>query len=126
MTTTQYLFSFSGRIGRGRWWFGQLLVVIAMLAAFASEIALLRMAPALSKEYLTTIFDLVGMVVLLAISVKRSHDLGKSGWFLLNLFKAANELALLQGEEGPNKFGADPQQKSVESYRTKWSPDDLT
>jgi uncharacterized membrane protein YhaH (DUF805 family) len=43
----------------------------------------------------------------IAVGVRRMHDVGKSGWFLLipiyNLI-----LALSEGEKGDNKYGPDP------------------
>ena len=43
----------------------------------------------------------------IAVGVRRMHDVGKSGWFLLipiyNLI-----LALTEGEYGRNQYGADP------------------
>jgi len=51
----------------------------------------------------------------LALQVKRWHDRGKSGWWvLINLIPfvgglwALVECGFLRGTEGPNQFGPDP------------------
>lgn len=50
----------------------------------------------------------------ISLTIRRSHDLNKSGWFLLLLFipivnlYAIFKLWLSKGTEGPNRFGPDP------------------
>jgi len=54
------------------------------------------------------------IVASLSAQVKRLHDRGRSGWFvLLSLVPIANiwifiEVAFLKGTTGPNDFGPDP------------------
>ncbi len=73
----QYLlFSFEGRINRARFWIGiaamwVILSIFAMLAAVTDS------------PFLWTIFALLTLLVIwpsLAVSIKRWHDRGKSGW----------------------------------------------
>lgn len=56
---------------------------------------------------LGTIYSLAVFIPSIAVAVRRMHDVGKSGWFILipiyNLI-----LACTNGESGENKFGADP------------------
>jgi uncharacterized membrane protein YhaH (DUF805 family) len=55
----------------------------------------------------------------IAVAVRRMHDVGKSGWFILipiyNLI-----LAVTEGQRGPNEYGEDPKgalaSGSVEQY----------
>ncbi len=50
----------------------------------------------------------------IAVSVRRLHDTGRSGWFLLlGFIPIVGGILLLvwmcsRGTEGPNRFGADP------------------
>jgi len=41
------------------------------------------------------------------------HDVGKSGWYMLipfyNLY-----LAILEGDKGPNEYGADPKNPEID------------
>jgi uncharacterized membrane protein YhaH (DUF805 family) len=128
MTITQYLFSLNGRIGRGRWWFGQLLNLLAVLVLNSFLILLTPDRFTAKPGQVAHPMGIVPMLILLAaflacvysnlaIDVKRCHDRGWSGWFLLvGLIPLISiwvfvELAILPGEEGPNKFGEDPQRK---------------
>jgi uncharacterized membrane protein YhaH (DUF805 family) len=57
--------------------------------------------------------------IFVALGVKRSHDLGKSGWFALLLFVPlvqlwpVLELNFVKGAPGPNRFGEDPLQAAA-------------
>lgn len=121
------LFSFQGRINRGRFWLAVvLLVVIEMLAfaaigfVFAGKLPNVQpgepMDPALYPVF--ALFGLLGLVFLwpsLAIAVKRWHDRDKSGWWILiGLVPIIGgiwtlvENGFLSGTPGPNRFGPDP------------------
>ena len=61
------------------------------------------------------VIALPALWVYLAGSVKRAHDRGKSGWWLLlSLVPLVGaiwwlvDLGILEGEEGENRFGPDP------------------
>jgi uncharacterized membrane protein YhaH (DUF805 family) len=51
----------------------------------------------------------------IAVGVRRMHDVGKSGWFLLipiyNLV-----LACTDGEQGPNQYGSDPKRPEFDDF----------
>lgn len=57
--------------------------------------------------FLETIYSLGVLIPAIAVGVRRMHDVGKSGWFLLipiyNLV-----LAVTEGEVGENQYGPDP------------------
>lgn len=99
---------FDGRATRSEFWWWVLFTIVAQLAAIAID---------------TTLFDaptlqwLFGLAVLLpgiAVSVRRLHDLDKSGvWYLLVLVPIIGPLVLIfffvqRGTEGANQYGADP------------------
>ena len=53
--------------------------------------------------------------IYLAGSIKRAHDRGKSGWWILiTLIPIAGfiwwliDLGIFEGQKGPNKYGPDP------------------
>lgn len=60
------------------------------------------------------IWLVVNFVPLLAVSVRRLHDIDKSGWWLLiSLIPFVGSIVLLvfyclEGTRGPNRFGPDP------------------
>jgi uncharacterized membrane protein YhaH (DUF805 family) len=61
---------------------------------------------------------LIGIALLwpsVAIAIKRWHDRGKSGWWMLIFFVpivgwiwGGIELGFLKGTDGPNEYGPDP------------------
>lgn len=74
----QALFSFQGRVGRSMyWWFGCLPLTVFLFLTSLFDLHL-RMGMAG--------FTIIGIILLwinLAVTTKRCHDRGKSGWFML-------------------------------------------
>jgi uncharacterized membrane protein YhaH (DUF805 family) len=105
------LFAFDGRIGRRTWW---LWFVGAMLGMGLYITVLLRVAGV--SSHVTE--GLVNMLLLwpaLALSVKRWHDRGKSGWWVLVTLIpvigwawAVVENGLMPGTAGANRHGDAP------------------
>ena len=66
---------------------------------------------------LSAIFGLAVTIPSLAVSVRRLHDIDKSGWwFLLHLVVLVGTIILLiwackSGNNGPNRFGEDPKEE---------------
>lgn len=53
------------------------------------------------------IFSLVVLVPSLSVAVRRMHDVGKSGWFILvPIYNFV--LAVTEGDKGENRFGSVP------------------
>ena len=56
---------------------------------------------------LSTIYILAVLIPSIAVSVRRMHDVGKSGWFyLIPIYNLI--LALTEGERQTNIYGEDP------------------
>ena len=121
-----YLFSFEGRINRAKYWAFFGLSILLMLA-FTAVAAVLGIALADPKDpsaaqIVGTILGLLQMILFLpymvaafAIGVKRWHDRGKSGWWILIGFIPLIgpiwtfiECGCLKGTQGDNRFGPDP------------------
>ncbi len=123
-----FLFSFSGRIGRAKWWLSQLAVVmiwVIVIGAFALFVQTVDPSAEhaegeLSNGGLSTLIALLSAIVLstwinLAGTVKRFHDRDKSGfWFLITLIPFIGpiwlivECGVLEGTRGGNRFGPPP------------------
>jgi uncharacterized membrane protein YhaH (DUF805 family) len=121
---------FTGRSGRAEFWLFALFLVVGFTAAVWLDIALglggervssVVSGPSLwasaSEQrggVLTGLFGLAMLIPWLAVSVRRLHDVGWSGWWLLIWFvPLAGGLLLLildltRGERGPNRYGPDP------------------
>jgi uncharacterized membrane protein YhaH (DUF805 family) len=108
----QYLlFSFDGRINRGKFWLGA-------VAIYAFPWILWLLAAAIDSSVFYTLAAILTLLVIwpgLAISVKRWHDRDKSGWWILIGFVpligglwALIETGFLEGTKGDNQYGPDP------------------
>jgi uncharacterized membrane protein YhaH (DUF805 family) len=148
MDWTTFFFRFSGRFNRAKFWLASLIytiVIIALVAAFI--IALGDFDTDRIGEMVGTslLFIALGGVVFLvlvwssfATAIKRLHDRGKTGWwmllfwvlpsilgiaadsmagigsFVLNAASVALsiwgfvEVGCLRGTQGPNEYGPDP------------------
>lgn len=50
----------------------------------------------------------------IAVAVRRMHDVGKSGWFvLIPIYNLV--LAVTEGDKGTNEYGPDPKESSAEA-----------
>lgn len=105
------LFSFGGRVGRRTWW---LWGVAAMLGLSLYATVLLRVA-GVSPATTDLLVNLLLLWPAAAISVKRWHDRGKSGWWVfvvlipfVGWLWALIENGCLRGTAGANRYGADP------------------
>ena len=111
MDITQLLFSFSGRVNRQPYW------LVGIGVSFASGLMSGIASVILSDALLAIGYVGVGIASVwigLALSVKRAHDRGRSGLFvLLFLIPLVNlwpmvELYFLRGTSGQNEYGPDP------------------
>lgn len=108
----KFLFlSYQGRIGVKRFWIGRLAVTtVALIVTVAIEVLGVNNA-----HIAHTIALLLVLYPSLAVDVKRLHDRGKSGWWLLLLLVPILgfiwwmvELGCLKGQVGANRFDAHP------------------
>jgi uncharacterized membrane protein YhaH (DUF805 family) len=118
------LFSFQGRVNRAKFWLVNLglVVVEAIVFGIAGGGAMMSEDPTAVSA---SSFGVMGIVALLffivffwiglAIAVKRWHDRGKSGWWvLIALVPVVGglwyfvECGFLQGTTGANTYGPDP------------------
>ena len=108
---------FSGRARRKEFWAFELLMIALTLLLVTVDIFVFGtndMATNTSVGPLSGLFSLAILIPSIAVSVRRLHDLDKSGWWLLiGLLPIVGVLVLLfwycsRGTTGPNSFGADP------------------
>lgn len=104
--------TFDGRITRRTYWIGTLAIMAAcMVLSILAGILGAIFAP---LAFFPSILSLVLVYPALAVSAKRWHDRGKSGWWsLVNLiplgcFYALYELGIMPGAEADNEFGTSP------------------
>ncbi len=99
---------FEGRSGRPEyWWWVLAYFIAALLTAFVG--GMLGMG-----QWLTNLLTLVLLVPNIAVGIRRFHDIGKSGWWLLlGLIPLIGWIAVIyfavQPSQGPNQYGEGPQ-----------------
>jgi uncharacterized membrane protein YhaH (DUF805 family) len=99
---------FEGRSGRSEYWWWALAYFIAyVLTYIAGSIVG-------AGEALATLLALALLIPNVAVSVRRFHDIGKSGWWcLIFLIPLVNLIAWLffftKPSDGPNQYGEGPQ-----------------
>jgi uncharacterized membrane protein YhaH (DUF805 family) len=95
------LFSFRGRVNRGKYWLIGLLVIVAWLAFIIVGVAMLgsRVDDLFSLAGTALFLWFVGFILLVltmwcgfAVGAKRLHDRDKSGWWLLLFYFAPSVL----------------------------------
>lgn len=111
--------TFKGRSRRSEYWFIQLFLVLTNLAVAAIDLALMngdveRFIANGGGGIVGLVWILVTIVPALAVLVRRLHDTGKSGWWvLIGLVPFVGTVVLfvfsvLNSDEGENRFGVSP------------------
>lgn len=94
--------NFNGRARRREYW---MFFLANFLISFVLGFVLGLISPKIGL--IGNVYSLAVLVPSIAVAVRRMHDVGKSGWYVLipiyNLI-----LACTEGEKGPNQYGADP------------------
>lgn len=94
--------TFSGRARRSEYWYFFLFnFIISFILGFIGGITHLT--------FLGIIYSFAVIIPGIAVSIRRMHDVGKSGWFILFPFYNLI-LVFTEGEKGSNLYGADPKE----------------
>ncbi len=100
---------FSGRAGRGEYWIFILfsnIIVFGLTLVLEISGMLLGLGVPLGG-FGVSLYTLFIIVPATAVGVRRLHDVGRSGWWLLcpllNLV-----FLVMNGEQGENKYGPNP------------------
>jgi uncharacterized membrane protein YhaH (DUF805 family) len=114
--------NFEGRARRSEYWYFALvnIIISVILGVIDSVIGI---------SVLGGIYSLAVLVPSIAVGVRRMHDIGKSGWYLLvALIPIAGFIWLLvllckEGDTGPNEYGADPKNPTFGEFDEIGRPD---
>lgn len=112
-------FNFSGRTRRKDYWTAW--AISNIIGAFLYFIVL-----AMEEEVIGIIFLLFLLIAIpagISMMVRRLHDIGKSGWWLLIAFVPFGGFVLLafllsEGVVGANEYGKDPKNENIADTRT--------
>ena len=102
--------NFEGRASKSQYWyFGMWNPIVSIVISIVLNIILHGNA-----VYVSWVYDLIIFLPAISISVRRLHDIGKSGWWNLIIFIPLIGVivlvvfALMSSEPGTNKYGANP------------------
>ena len=97
---------FDGRSRRKEYWMFALINLIISIGAGAVG-GVMGAGDALGNLY-----SLAVLLPSIAVGIRRMHDVGKSGWFILipiyNII-----LAIREGDKGDNEYGEDPKDENT-------------
>ena len=110
--------NFSGRARRSEYWYFRLATAVIFFVFIALAIIVsiigggfLGFPVAIG---LIALYSLIALIPSLAVTVRRMHDLGKSGWnVLISFIPLVGPIWFLvllatEGEQGENYYGPDP------------------
>ena len=112
----QHYADFTGRARRSEYWYFVLFnfIVSILIGLSLGVIAGLLNVPAL--VYLVYLWSLAVFIPSLAVSVRRLHDIGRSGWWLfLSLIPLVGAIILIiwyctDSQPGANQYGSNPKE----------------
>lgn len=102
--------TFEGRAARSEYWYWVLFNFMVGMTLSMIDVAVFNAPDGL----LSNVFILAALLPSIAVGVRRLHDLGKSGWWLLiGLIPLLGSLLLIfwfcqRGVAGDNPYGANP------------------
>jgi uncharacterized membrane protein YhaH (DUF805 family) len=109
--------TFSGRSQRAEYWYFVLFYLTGYGALAVADHWIGTWSRAADIGLLSGVFVFTMFLPFLAVSVRRLHDIGKSGWWnLIGFIPYAGAIALnlflaIDGDSAPNQYGANPKGK---------------
>lgn len=107
---------FSGRARRREYWFFFLIHILIVFALVALDLMLGTASVEAGIGLLSGLYSLAVLIPTIAVAVRRLHDSGRSGWWLLVGFVpilgglAVIVLMLMDSTPGDNQYGPNPKQ----------------
>jgi uncharacterized membrane protein YhaH (DUF805 family) len=110
---------FSGRSRRKEYWYFALFVIIISFVLSIIDVLTGAYARTVGVGLLSSIFSLAVLIPSIAVTVRRLHDIDRSGWWLLiALVPLVGWIVLLgfsvqEGTPGSNRYGFNPKSASI-------------
>ena len=105
---------FGGRSRRKEYWYFMLFNIVVLIVLGGIDALLETLNSGLGVGLLIAIYALASIIPFLAVSVRRLHDIDRSGWwYLINLIPLIGPIVmlvftLLDSTPGDNRYGPDP------------------
>jgi uncharacterized membrane protein YhaH (DUF805 family) len=112
---------FSGRSRRMEYWYFVLFNLIVFIVLELIDALLGTFNVVQGVGLLSGIYGLAVLIPTLAVTVRRLHDIDRTGWWIfINLIPLIGSIVLLvfeltPGTPGSNRFGPDPKQATGEA-----------
>lgn len=112
---------FKGRARRKEYWFFILFNLIASLVLTGVDFMTGSLDAELGMGLLSGLYSLAVLIPSLAVTVRRLHDTGRTGWWLLiGLIPLIGAIVLLvfmllDSQPGDNEYGAHPKGATVQA-----------
>jgi uncharacterized membrane protein YhaH (DUF805 family) len=100
--------NFNGRARRSEYWYFILVhIIIFVILGLVDE--------ALGLNFgISDVYMVATLVPNIAVAIRRMHDVGKSGWFILiPIYNFI--LTVTEGEKGSNEYGQDPKNAEMDA-----------
>jgi len=121
--------NFNGRARRKEYWMFVLFNVIFGIVAqildrmFGTTYGTVS-SIGTQSGYIYTLYTLAVFLPALAVTVRRLHDIGKSGWWFLIVFTIIGiiwliVLTIMNGDQGENAYGPDPKNAEASTITDK-------
>ena len=116
LTVLKKYATFGGRARRKEYWMFFLFNIIFAIAATVIDNVLGLNIGMLPYGFIYLIYMLAMLLPGIAVTVRRLHDIGKSGWWVfISFVPLIGGIWLLilvckEGTLGPNEYGSDPKQ----------------
>lgn len=96
---------FNGRARRKEYW---MFILFNVIVSFAFGF----ICGIIGFPELANLYSLAILVPSIAVGVRRMHDVGKSGWFILiPIYNFV--ITVTDGEKGENQYGLDPKAEEI-------------
>ena len=102
--------TFSGRACRSEYWYWTLFTVIGGICTGIADVWIVGDAELMPVNL---IFNVIVFTPSIVVSIRRLHDINRTGWWLLLWLTIVGGLVLIfwaikAGDTGANRFGEDP------------------
>jgi len=107
---------FTGRARRSEYWYFVLFNFLNSVLLSLTDVTFGMYNEETGYGLLGTIYGLAVLIPGIAVGVRRMHDVGKSGWYvLIPIYNIV--LAATPGIIGKNQYGSDPKDSDMPIYK---------
>lgn len=104
---------FTGRARRSEYWYFVLINLFNSFLTSYMDITFGTFDEETKLGYFNTAYAIIVLLPNIAVNIRRMHDVGKSGWYMLiPIYNIV--LAVTPGVVGENQYGPDPKDEEID------------